>query len=135
VGINVDTFSIFLYRLSNLPQTILPSIWKTEMGEDQNSMAVQVKKIARGLLNGKKQSLVAGTCHPTYNGKHKIGGSGSRFVQKVRPCFQNIRTKRAGGMAQVAGHLPSKCRSLSSNHLSAKKKKKNPNSHILDEYG
>jgi hypothetical protein len=50
------------------------------------------KKFMRPHLNRKKLCKVVYTCHPGYGGKHKIGGSWSRW--KARPYFQNNQSKK-----------------------------------------
>jgi hypothetical protein len=44
--------------------------------------------------------------------------------KKQDPISKIFKTKRAGGMVQVAECLPSKCEAVSSNPSTAKKKKK-----------
>jgi hypothetical protein len=43
----------------------------------------------------------------------------------ARPYLKNTKVKRTGGVAKVEEHLPSKCKSLSSNPSTAKKNQKN----------
>jgi hypothetical protein len=47
--------------------------------------------------------------------------------KKQDPISKIFKTKRAGGMVQVAECLPSKCEAVSSNPSTAKKKKKKGN--------
>jgi hypothetical protein len=63
-------------------------------------------------------------CHPSYSRKYKIGEQQSRPAQaKARSYLKNNQSKKAGGMAQVIKHLPSKWKTLSSNQELPKKKK------------
>jgi hypothetical protein len=43
--------------------------------------------------------------------------------------------KRAGGMAQVIEHLPSKCEDLNSNPSTAKNKKRKEKGYLLQYFG
>jgi hypothetical protein len=70
-------------------------------------------------LNRKKKlDVVAHACHPSYNRKYKTGGSQS----KLALTKNKTRAKRAGGIVQVIEDLLSKCKALSSNHNTAKRK-------------
>jgi hypothetical protein len=68
----------------------------------------------------KKLDMVAHTCHPSEQGKHKIGRLWSRlaWAKRETPISKITRVKRAGRVAQMVG-----C--LSSNPSPAKKKKAN----------
>jgi hypothetical protein len=72
----------------------------------------RAKKFTRSYLYRRKLGVVKQACHPSYGGKQKMGGlqSSLAWLQKVRPYLQITRTKRAGDMAQVVEHLPSKCK-------------------------
>jgi hypothetical protein len=62
--------------------------------------------------------LVAHACNPSYLGVRDREDRGSRpaAVNKVRPYLKNTQhKKRAGGVAQMVQHLPSKHKALSSN--------------------
>jgi hypothetical protein len=59
--------------------------------------------------------------YPSYDRKHKIGGSLSNPGQKGRPYLKNTQSIRAGDMAQVVECLPKKHEALSSNSIVEKK--------------
>jgi hypothetical protein len=60
------------------------------------------------------------TYHP--NKLKKQDGSPGQPRQKARPYLQNNQSKkRAGGIAQIIEHLPTKCKDLSSNLYTALK--------------
>jgi hypothetical protein len=72
---------------------------------------------------------VAHTCNPSYSGsrdekdgglKSAQGNSSWDPISKIPSTKQN----RAGTVAQVVEHLPTKCKALSSNPTPTKKKKK-----------
>jgi hypothetical protein len=59
---------------------------------------------------------------PKLFGEAQIGGSQSILAQtKARPYMKNNQSKRAGGVAQAADSLPSKCKALSLNLVASKK--------------
>jgi hypothetical protein len=67
----------------------------------------------RSHLNEEKLGMVASTCHTSDGGKHEIGGFWSRLAcSKSKTISQITRAERAGGMAQVVEHLPSKLEAL-----------------------
>jgi hypothetical protein len=72
--------------------------------------------------------MVVQACHPSYGGKHKIEGwQSSLAYAKSKTLSKTIhkkitRDKRAGIMAQIVGHLPSKHGALSSNASTKRKK-------------
>jgi hypothetical protein len=72
---------------------------------------------------------VAHICHPKLQGKLKFRGSRSAWAKKKkRPNLHNNQSKKGiGDVVQVADHLHSKYKALSSNPSTTKKEKgKNP---------
>jgi hypothetical protein len=66
--------------------------------------------------------MVILTCHPSYVGKqNKVQASPGR-KQDCIPKITNV--KSSDGVAQMVEQLPSKCKTLSSNPSTAKKKKR-----------
>jgi hypothetical protein len=73
--------------------------------------------------------MVVCNCHSTHAGsvnRRTVAQAGLGLKQD--PIFKITKAKRTGGIAQVAEHLPSKLKALSSNHGTAKKinKKRSP---------
>jgi hypothetical protein len=71
------------------------------------------------------QALVILTSNPSYSGGRDQEEHSSRaaLANTLRPYFKNTQKKKAGGVAQVVGHLPSKAEALSSNQVLPQKKK------------
>jgi hypothetical protein len=69
----------------------------------------------------KNLGVAAHTCLPSYHGKHKIGESWSKLTKAKRGDLNSnvARAKEAGAVEP----LHSKCKALSANPITAKKKK------------
>jgi hypothetical protein len=85
----------------------------------QTSPGKKKKKLKTPPSQEKKLAMVACTCHPSNNGKHKIGGLWSMLTW----AKSETRGKRAGGVAQVVESLPGKYEVLSSTPSAAQKKR------------
>jgi hypothetical protein len=67
--------------------------------------------------------MVVHTCHPSYNGKNKTGGLRSTGLgEKQDSSSKTNRAKRGEDTARMAEGLLSKCKALSSNPSTKKKK-------------
>jgi hypothetical protein len=85
----------FLVRCQLLTPVPLTT-WKAEIRRISVPGQPRQKTFARPHLNGKKLGLVAQTCHPSYDGKYKLGGSWSRltWTKETRAYFQNNQSKK-----------------------------------------
>jgi hypothetical protein len=82
------------------------------------------QKFERLYLN--RINLGVEMCHPSDDRKHKIGGLWSRpaWVKSKTSISKITRTQKAGGVAQGVEFLSSKCKALTSNPSTCKKRKK-----------
>jgi hypothetical protein len=87
----------------------VPAIW-----EDDRYSPAQAKKLVK-LPSQPINGVVVCACHPSY-----VGGIGKRIVVRGHTHQKKKAKKKAGNMAQVLEHLPSKCGGLSSNPIKKK---------------
>jgi hypothetical protein len=67
--------------------------------------------------------MIVHACYPSYKGslRKRITVQADLGIN-TRPYLKNNKTKRAGGVTQVVEYLPSKCKVLSSNPSTKKKR-------------
>jgi hypothetical protein len=66
------------------------------------------------------------TCHPSYT------RSTNKRIKAILEKY--LKVKRDGGVAQVAAHLPDKCKALSSNPSTALPRKKTWRTERVEQY-
>jgi hypothetical protein len=91
---------------------VVPVTWKAQIRRIMVTDQSRGKKLARPISTN-KLGMVTCTCHPSYarsiNGRITIQVD---LGKNAKPYLKNNYNKRAGGVAQVIEHLPTKYKDM-----------------------